>query len=234
MQGRSPATSGFPQPPGSAGQSRASLGAIQPTPKPCNTKFKFAFDSIMSLWLRKKVKPITFFRSSSTVGGKDRAMAWLGERLPDDQQEGRTPFAPRCVKDLIEEELFSMRRDLFTEVAVIFFDTTTLYFEGKGGQEFGRRGKSKDVAKTYKMLWMVEHLFRTVKFILDTRPIYHKWDETIRGHVFCSFLALILMRELQDRMAAKGHLDAPNGRTCCETSTVSARRWSSRQTENTS
>lgn len=344
-----------------------------------------------------------------------RAMAWLGERLPDDQQEGRTPFAPRCVKDLIEEELFSMRRDLFTEVAVIFFDTTTLYFEGKGGQELGRRGKNKDhrpdapqivvglvidgegrplccemwpgnttdvttmlpivdrlrkkfrvmetcvvadrgmiskktiselekrginyilgarmrkqkevkvdvlgrggrfrevvperkkskdpsplkvkevvvdnrryvlcyneeqarkdaadreaiisglqnqlkqgdrslvgnkgyrryiktvgdrfeinwdnaknesrydgkwvlrtnsdistedVAKTYKMLWMVEHLFRTVKSILDTRPIYHKWDETIRGHVFCSFLALILMRELQDRMAAKGHPDA--------------------------
>ena len=32
-----------------------------------------------------------------------RAMAWLGEELPADQQAGATPFAPRRVKDLIEE-----------------------------------------------------------------------------------------------------------------------------------
>jgi transposase len=344
-----------------------------------------------------------------------RAMAWLGEKLPSEEQEGRTPFAPRCVKDLIEEKMFAMRRDLFTEVAIIFFDTTSIYFEGKGGQTLGRRGKSKDhrpdlpqmvvglvidgegrplccelwpgnttdvktlipivdrlrkkfrvvdicvvadrgmiskatlseledrdlgyilgarmrqqkevkyevlgrggryrevvpsrnkakdpsplkvkevsvddrryvvcyneeqarkdaadreaiiaalkeqlkqgdksfvgnkgyrrfiktpvdgfdidwdkvkkearydgkwvlrtntdmstedVARTYKMLLMVEQLFRTVKSILDTRPIWHKWDETIRGHVFCSFLALVMMRELQERMDAKGHVDA--------------------------
>lgn len=344
-----------------------------------------------------------------------RAMAWLGEELPEEEQAGRTPFAPRCVKDLIEENMFSLRRDLFTEVAIIFFDTTSIYFEGKGGQTLGKRGKSKDhrpdlpqivvglvidgegrplccelwpgnttdvktlipivdrlrnrfrvidicvvadrgmisnktlseleerdlgyilgarmrkqnevkyevlgrggrykeivpprkkakdpsplkvkevsvderryvvcyneeqarkdaadreaiiaglkeklkqgdksfvgnkgyrrfikapkdsfeidwdkvkkearydgkwvlrtntdmstenVARTYKMLLMVEQLFRTVKSILDTRPIYHKWDETIRGHVFCSFLALVMMRELQERMDAKGHFDA--------------------------
>ncbi|MHC4121770.1 MAG: IS1634 family transposase [Planctomycetota bacterium] len=344
-----------------------------------------------------------------------RAMAWLGEKLPDEEQVGRTPFAPRCVKDLIEEEMFAVRRDLFTEVAIIFFDTTSIYFEGKGGQTLGKRGKSKDrrpdlpqmvvglvidgegrplccelwpgnttdvktlipivdrlrnrfrvvdicvvadrgmiskttlkeleerdlgyilgarmrkqnevkyevlgrggrykevvpprnkakdpsplkvkevsvddrryvvcyneeqarkdaadreaiiaalkeqlkrgdksfvgnkgyrkfiktptdgfeidwdkvkkearydgkwvlrtntdmstedVARTYKMLLMVEQLFRTVKSILDTRPIWHKWDETIRGHVFCSFLALVMMRELQERMDAKGHVEA--------------------------
>lgn len=344
-----------------------------------------------------------------------RAMAWLGEPLAQDEQEGRTPFAPRCVKDLIEEELFFVRRDLFTEVAIIFFDTTSIYFEGQGGPTIGKRGNSKDhrpdlnqmvvglvidgegrplccemwpgnttdvkslvpivdrlrkrfrvmdicivadrgmisqktlaaiesrdlgyilgarmrkakevreevlsrggrykvvvperekskdpsplkvkeviiddrryvvcqndeqarkdaadraaiisglerqlkqgdrslvgnkgyrkyvktvgerfeidwdkaeeearydgkwvlrtntdmstedVARTYKMLWMVEQLFRTVKSILETRPIYHKCDETIRGHVFCSFLALVLMRELQERMDAKGHMDA--------------------------
>jgi hypothetical protein len=28
-----------------------------------------------------------------------RAMAWLGEALPAAQQDGRTPFAPRCTKD---------------------------------------------------------------------------------------------------------------------------------------
>jgi hypothetical protein len=340
-----------------------------------------------------------------------RAMAWLGETLPDAEQEGRTPFAPRCVKDALEERLFARRKDLFTEAAVVFFDTTSIYFEGKGGATLGRHGHSKDhrpdlhqmvvglvldsggrpvccelwpgnttdvkslvpivdrlrerfrireitvvadrgmvsdetvaeleardlgyvlgarmrrdkvvrddvladtspfeeivgprknskdpsplkvkevevggrryvvcfneeqarkdaadraaivaglekqlargdkslvgnkgfrkylrasgarfeideakieaeakfdgtwvlktnlddpaedVARTYKMLWMVESLFRAVKSVLETRPIYHKCDETIRGHVFCSFLALIVMRELQERMGDKG------------------------------
>lgn len=341
-----------------------------------------------------------------------RAMAWLGEPLPEEEQAGRTPFGPRCVKDEIEEAMFSRRRDLFTEVSIVFFDTTSLYFEGQGGETLGRYGHSKDhrpdlkqvvaglvvdsegrpiccelwpgnttdiktlvpiidrlktrfrvmdilivadrgmmspktaaevegmedveyilgsrmrkevevrdhvlsrggayrevtperktskdpsplkvkevvledrryvvclneeearkdaadreailsglarqldqgdkslvgnkgyrkylkssgerfeidwdkaeeearydgkwvlrtntdlsaedVARTYKMLWMVESLFRTVKSVLATRPIYHKCDETIRGHIFCSFLALVLMREIQDRMDKKG------------------------------
>lgn len=345
-----------------------------------------------------------------------RAMAWLGEELPEAEQAQRTPFAPRCMKDLIEERLFAQRRDLFSEMMLVFFDTTSLYFEGQGGQTLGKHGHSKDhrpdrkqlvvglvldgngrplccelwpgnttdvktlvplierlrhrfriqricivadrgmisketlsvlektgsveyilgarmrnqnevkhevlsragryrvvhpkrthskdpsplkvkevyvedrryivcyneaqarkdaadrqeivqklqenlargdkslvgnkgfrkyikttesnfsidvdkissearfdgkwvlrttstlspadVALTYKQLWMVESIFRTVKSILQTRPIYHKRDETIRGHVFCSFLALVMMRELQDRMAERGFDDA--------------------------
>lgn len=52
---------------------------------------------------------------------------------------------------------------------------------------------------------MVESLFRTVKSVLATRPIYHKRDETILGHVFCSFLAFVLMKELQNRIEQKGY-----------------------------
>ena len=348
-----------------------------------------------------------------------RAMAWLGDVLPDGQQADATPFAPRCTKDLIEEALFQRRRDLFTGLTLAFFDTTSLYFEGQGGQTLGRRGHSKDhrpdlrqmvvgvvlsgqgrpvcsemwpgnttdvktllpvvgrlrrrfgigtvcvvsdrgmisrqtiaaledqqpglhyilgarmradhevrdqvlgwpgryhevygarghgkdpsplkvkdicfrgedgrqrryvvchneeqarqdredrqaivaaledqlrhgdkslvgnkgyrkflrsdgrhfaidqekvraeerldgkwvlrtnwwdasaaeVALHYKELWMVEAIFRTMKSVLETRPIYHKCDETIRGHVFCSFLALLLRKELQERLAAGG------------------------------
>ena len=55
-----------------------------------------------------------------------RAMAWLGEELPQDQQTGKTPFAPRCTKDRIEEELFAHRRDLFTGLQLVFFDTTSI------------------------------------------------------------------------------------------------------------
>ena len=42
--------------------------------------------------------------------------------------------------------------------------------------------------------------------LLSTRPIFHKLDETIRGHVFCSFLALVLKKALEDRIAALGRL----------------------------
>ena len=73
-----------------------------------------------------------------------RAMAWLGEELPESQQEGATPFSPRCVKDVLEEELFAHRRDLLTTLDVVFMDTTSLYFEGEGGETLGRRGFSKD------------------------------------------------------------------------------------------
>ena len=41
------------------------------------------------------------------------------------------------------------------------------------------------------------------KWVLETRPIYHKCDDTIRGHVFCSVLALMLMKELLSRLEAK-------------------------------
>ena len=73
-----------------------------------------------------------------------RAMAWLGEELPEKEQDGRTPFAPRCVKDVIEERLFAHRRDLLTRLDLVFMDTTSLYFEGAGGQRLGQHGYSKD------------------------------------------------------------------------------------------
>jgi Transposase DDE domain len=342
-----------------------------------------------------------------------RTMGWLGEQLPDDQQQGSTKLVPRCTKDVIEEKLFASRSDLFSALDVIFFDTTSLYFEGEGGETLGQHGHTKDhrpdlhqmvvgvvldgdgrpiccelwpgntadvttlipvvdrlrqrfhihrvcivadrgmicaetleelettrqpyilgvrmrklkeareqvlgdkgrfrevhgprdkttdpaplrvkevrvedrryvvclnpeqveedrtkreriveslreqlrrgdkslvgnkgyrqylkvegdshfavdeakleeearfdgkwvlrtntdltteeVALQYKQLWMVEQMIRTTKSLLETRPIYHHRDATIRGHVFCSFLALVLRHELQSRLAAKGH-----------------------------
>ena len=346
-----------------------------------------------------------------------RAMAWLGEQLPPDDQAAAGPFAPRCTKDLVEEALFARRRDLFSSLELVFFDTTSIYFEGEGGSTIGAYGHSKDhrpdlkqmvvgavldargnpiccelwpgntadvktlipivdrlkkkfgisricivadrgmisrqtiaelqksvrdvryilgarmravkeirdvvlsdsgpyeevygpketgkdpsplavkevkvasrryvvcrnadqarkdradreaiveglreqlkrgdkslvgnkgyrkylkapraarrfeideekieaeagydgiwvlqsdldlcardVALRYKELWMVESVFRTIKSILSNRPVYHKCDETIRGHVFCSFLALVLMKELQRRLAERGRV----------------------------
>jgi len=71
-----------------------------------------------------------------------RAMAFLGEETED--QQDRTPFTPRCIKDIIEEDLFHTNSDLFTGVDLFFFDTTSIYFEGEGGDTLGRKGNTKD------------------------------------------------------------------------------------------
>ena len=86
-----------------------------------------------------------------------RAMAWLGEELPptDSQQDSGSPQAAakpgkgsppatRCIKDRLEEDLFWRRRNLFSGLDLVFFDTTSHYFHGAGGSQLGRRGKSKD------------------------------------------------------------------------------------------
>jgi len=273
-----------------------------------------------------------------------RAMAWLGEPLPEGQQAWASPFAPRCVKDQIEEALFARTRELFTCLELVFFHITSIcivadrgmisqdtiaklpaahrearyilgarlravkqihqqvlarpgrYHEvygpklhskdpsplkvkevwvddrryivchnqdqaqkdaadreailaglaerlrqgavalvgNKGYRKFLRAcsgggleidqakiarqarfdGKwvlqtdsdlsPRDCALRYKDLWMVEQSFRSVKSVLETRPIYHKSHETIRGHVFCSFLALMLLKELLGRIERRG------------------------------
>ena len=71
-----------------------------------------------------------------------RAMSFLGQETED--QKDATPFGPRCNKDRIEELLFLQNRNLFTNLDLVFFDTTSIYFEGLGGDSLGRRGNSKD------------------------------------------------------------------------------------------
>ncbi len=77
-------------------------------------------------------------------------------------------------------------------------------YDGKWVLQTNLADEPAMIALAYKELWMVETMFRTMKSILETRPIYHKCDETIRGHVFCSFLALLLKRALEERLEAKG------------------------------
>ena len=63
-----------------------------------------------------------------------KAMAWLGEEIGE----------ARWMTDAVEEALYRQRQDLFGELSIAFFDTTSLYFEGGGGQTLGQRGHSKD------------------------------------------------------------------------------------------
>jgi transposase len=92
-------------------------------------------------------------------------------------------------------ERFRLDEDKLTEEA---------RYDGKWLLRTNTELAAGEVALKYKQLWMVEDIFRSMKSLLETRPVYHKCDETIRGHVFCSFLALILRKELQDRWESKG------------------------------
>jgi hypothetical protein len=127
-----------------------------------------------------------------------RAMAWLGEPLSD--QQGATPFSPRCTKDRIEEALFARHRDLFSELELVFFDTTSIYFEGEGGETVGQRGYSKDHRPELKQL--------VVGAVLDEhgRPVACKlWSGNTTTHQHRT----ICRRggtEVQAVMASRGHV----------------------------
>jgi len=78
-------------------------------------------------------------------------------------------------------------------------------YDGKWVLKTNTTLTTEQVALKYKELWQVEQVFRDMKSTLDTRPIFHKRNEAIRGHVFCSFLALFLRKELDSRLERAGH-----------------------------
>jgi len=84
-----------------------------------------------------------------------RAMAWLGEEIAP---TAAGALAPRCNKDLIEERLFERRRDLFSDLSLVFMDTTSLAFYGAGADSLGAYGHSKDVARRTELDLLDEEL----------------------------------------------------------------------------
>jgi hypothetical protein len=128
-------------------------------------RFEFAVERAVFLTVLHRLlvsgsdRACDYWRDDYRIKGSDdlelhhlyRAMIWLGEELEASGQAGRT-LAPRCVKDLIEEGLFARRRDLFSDLSVAFMDTTSLYFEGRGGQTLGQNGNSKDFRPHLKQM----------------------------------------------------------------------------------
>ena len=100
------------------------------------------------------------------------------------------------------------RRFLRVEKDAVTIDTKKVATEARYDGKFVLRTNTSlpadEVAVQYKRLLLVERFFRDTKSLLATRPIFHQWDATIRGHVFCSFLALVLADELKRRLASQG------------------------------
>ena len=116
-----------------------------------------------------------------------RAMAWLGEMI---EEKADGALAPRCVKDVIEEKLFDRRRDLFTDLSIVFMDTTTLSFYGEGGETLGAHGHSKDYRPDLKQM--------VLAVVIDSegRPIC---TEMLPGNTADSTVLLPIVDRLRDR-----------------------------------
>jgi len=116
-----------------------------------------------------------------------RAMAWLGEETAP---AGRGALAPRCVKDLIEERLFEQRRDLFSDLSLVFMDTTSLSFCGAGGESLGAYGHSKDHRPDLKQMVLA------VVIDGDGRPIC---TEMLPGNTADATVLLPVVDRLRER-----------------------------------
>ncbi len=56
-----------------------------------------------------------------------------------------------------------------------------------------------DVALGYKQLYQVEDAFRTLKTTLELRPVYHRLEDRIRSHILLCWLALLLLRVMENQ-----------------------------------
>ena len=113
-----------------------------------------------------------------------KAMSWLGEEIGNG----------RVMTDAIEEALYRHRQPLLGEVSVAFFDTTSLWFEGRGGASLGQRGHSKDYRP---------HLNQVVLGIVldgDDRPIA---SFLMPGNTADVTTLVPVVRRLQERFGIK-------------------------------
>lgn len=117
----------------------------------------------------------------------------------------------RSPKELIGNKGY--RRYLKVEKDAVKIDEEKLKeeerFDGKFVLLTNTQLSSEEVAKSYKSLWEVEHAFRTLKDVLETRPIFHRKESHVKGHVFCSYLALCLLISLRKLLRAPSKNIAP-------------------------
>jgi len=65
----------------------------------------------------------------------------------------------------------------------------------------------------YKELNEVERGFRSVKDIIEMRPIFHKTDQRVEAHIFVAALALLIHRAIEKRLKGAG-LDFSTDEAC--------------------
>lgn len=61
-----------------------------------------------------------------------------------------------------------------------------------------------EAVAVYKELTEVESAFRCLKDVIELRPIYHRDEERVQGHIFVAALAFLLKRMLEKKLQALG------------------------------
>jgi hypothetical protein len=178
-----------------------------------------------------------------------RAMAWLGEEIGP---AASGALAPRCVKDVIEERLFERRRDLFSDLSLVFMDTTSLSFYGAGGDSLGAYGHSKDHRADLKQMILAvvidgqgrpictEMLPGNTADATVLLPVVDRLRERFHIGRVCVVAdrgmisaATIAARRRSWPICARATASSSNGPTCCAISTA-CRRPPSRKTASAS
>ena len=61
-----------------------------------------------------------------------------------------------------------------------------------------------EAVRAYQDLWRVEAAFRTMKDVLELRPVWHRTEERVRAHVLVASLALAIDRVLERKLRKAG------------------------------
>lgn len=57
---------------------------------------------------------------------------------------------------------------------------------------------AEDIALGYRQLQAIERVYRDLKHTLDIRPVYHRLEDRIRSHVLLCWLAMLLIRVIEN------------------------------------
>src|ERR1700726_3595381 len=143
---------------------------------------------------------------SATDGTSSVAISPRRGAMPSSAVPSSTGCAPSSPKATRRSSAKAVSRRYLKTVSAEHFavDETRVAEDARFDGLYVLRTNTKltplQVMLRYRDLLRVEQLFRQAKAVLATRPIYHSSDMAIRGHVFCSFLALLLVKELEDRL----------------------------------
>jgi len=90
-----------------------------------------------------------------------------------------------------------------------FFESENLAREKQYEGKYLIQTEERDVGpieavQTYKELAEVERGFRTIKDVIEMRPIFHQTDRRVEAHIFVAALALLLHRALEKKLKAAG------------------------------
>ncbi len=164
----------------------------------CPGRYREVADNlrVKEVWVKGRRYVVCHNPQEATKDAADREA--IVKALEDQLRQG--------AKSLVGNRGF--RRFLTVEKEAVSIDQAKVKAEARFDGKYVLRTNTElpavEVAVQYKRLLLVEQFFRAAKSLVDTRPIFHQWDATIKGHVFCSFLALVLLDELKRRLSQRG------------------------------